>query len=795
MRTSLTFKIKLESDYHLSAGSGLQSGADSALLRDDDGVPAIRGTTVTGLLRDSLWQLLQLKPLENYRHCRCSGNLAEDAPNYCSRANSSAVECPICRLFGTPDSPKQWRIGSARPVGLETPTTGEWQKNQSLTQIVQRVRISPATRRAEAQKLFSQENGDGRLSFHFTMVCEGDNEVATLQDEMAWWVAVARYVRQLGRSRRRGQGQCQISLEKVMIDSVTSEELTETALLIHFEKRFIEHALPFSLRAKAAPVDSISTLAPASHQVCIRLIVRTDEPVIMAQRAETGNLFATGPMITGAALRGALATQAAYRHDLNDKTIYEQFVKLFFREFVHFPVLYPTNKDSTSSLHPAIPAPRDLLTCKIFPGLGLASYQHNAKGFAAEPPGTEERCPHCEKGDKSLRSVSDFIFLTSTYHQNLTMGQRDEMHIRFNPYTQRVEPELLFGYTTLKTGQYFVGEMTLADEATWQSFQQMTGLPDKPYQRFTLYLGKASRRGYGRVTAYWEKYDADYDDEPVGLDQPLAQRVTNPTQVLTLTLLTDAIILDEWGRYHLSFEAGWLSQVLQMEITRLHVFAGIRPIDGFQGYSGLPRQRDLAIMAGSAVGFELVAPPADWLERLARIEQEGVGLRRHEGFGRLVFNHSVYHNQPGEVTSISLNDSLELTANIVLSQQPHSKSDQFIRDWEKKLNKESWDKCQDEEFTAIARWLHRNAGKPFAELRRQIERLGTPDETLIDQIGRTEYDARHKESKIKPAGLNFILQLMAKLETEAKDNEPNRIHGLTMLAKRIATEAGKERQA
>jgi CRISPR-associated protein Csx10 len=50
----LTFTLTLKADYHIGAGHGLGSQVDSALLRDGDKVPVIRGSTIEGLLRDGL---------------------------------------------------------------------------------------------------------------------------------------------------------------------------------------------------------------------------------------------------------------------------------------------------------------------------------------------------------------------------------------------------------------------------------------------------------------------------------------------------------------------------------------------------------------------------------------------------------------------------------------------------------------------------------------------------------------------------------------------------------------------
>jgi CRISPR-associated protein Csx10 len=48
----LTFEINLKSNYHIGAGYGKGFNLDSALLREAGGRAIIRGTMLTGLLRD-----------------------------------------------------------------------------------------------------------------------------------------------------------------------------------------------------------------------------------------------------------------------------------------------------------------------------------------------------------------------------------------------------------------------------------------------------------------------------------------------------------------------------------------------------------------------------------------------------------------------------------------------------------------------------------------------------------------------------------------------------------------------
>lgn len=64
MSIQLTFRISIRSDYHISAGHGLGATVDSALQRDADGLPVLRGTAIVGLLRDALRDLETAAPMQ-----------------------------------------------------------------------------------------------------------------------------------------------------------------------------------------------------------------------------------------------------------------------------------------------------------------------------------------------------------------------------------------------------------------------------------------------------------------------------------------------------------------------------------------------------------------------------------------------------------------------------------------------------------------------------------------------------------------------------------------------------------
>lgn len=809
MSIHLEFDIEFRSDFHIGAGHGLGLQVDSALLRDPDNVPVIRGTVLTGLLRESLMNLLNLAPLSTHRRCEASGLKSEHDHKFCGQFAPEETDCPVCAVFGSPRRMKHWHISSARPADFIAPQmhSQDWRPGETAAQVTTRVRVNPKTRRAEENKLFTREEGDGSLHFRFTAECLTADETAWREAE--WLTTAARMLRNLGAGKRRGYGECEIHLV---------DRSAETALLDRFGKRLNGEAIkPLAAETKTEATPLVLPPNPSEHAYRVRVLLRTDEPLLIARRAEAGNQFESLESVPGSVLRGALAWRVARlagnRLDNHASIEYQNFATLLFRDAIRFSALLPIEMNTKYQGYLALPAPRDLLTCELHPGYHGKSKAEGHGVWSLARGGEPSECPICAKGDDAagkkaakvkLESVNGFVSLVRDGRSKFRPKQTSEMHIRIEPESGRVRTGDLFGYVSLEPGQYFVGEITCTNESVWQTLRQMADL--KPLdQTNELRLGKAGWRGYGKTSVIFESAT---QSSWYGSD--ITERVKSPAEVVML-MVSDAIVVDSWGRYQRGFDKHWIKRELGLpEACEVAVdasggadlsFSAVRAVDAFNAKLGLPRARDMAMVAGSCVrlsftGIEL----ADLVRELARVESQGIGVRRDEGFGRVAFNHSVHDRNLAAWKGDSLDLSPLVLDDRTSRLHPTTALIQFMLDWMKKLDDEfrsGASKFKDERFEAVARLLHVSRKTSAGEVRNELDHMGKMEELLPETLqGRDKKNFFETDGK---SGMDAIDKLLDEMVAELRrldlgsNSQAWRI-GLQMLAARIAELAHQKAQ-
>jgi len=743
----LKFKLLLDSDYHVGAGHGIGTQIDSALLRDADNMPVLRGSTIEGLLRDGLWRLLQTTDklkAQFAEHQRAEKRRRAEPLNEAAVYCRNGTGCPLCGIFGTPASPKPWSVSSARPSGAAThlskPT---WQAGQTAAQIAARVKINPRQRRAEPRSLFTQEEGDGRLQFEFTVSSNDNNE--TTKDEAALLYAAARMVRRFGSARRRGRGECKIELLNGAVD--------ENELLERFKNIWLSGNK--SVDKEIDQKEWTKEIKGDGQVVSYRVIVRADEPIAIARRAEAGNMFDGLDYINASTLWGALASNAAIKWrlrkqdgcDYENSKAYAAFVELLLRGAVCFSPLYPARLDkrNPTRLGPTLPTPLDILTCKAYPGFKRGALDNHGVHSYATEKNLHAKCKdqNAEGCDMPLESLGGMLPLTPTPQKADEAKRSSELHPRINPHTQRVARGDLYGYVALDGGQFFVGEIRCRDQAAWDALRELTDIAEN--QVVELRLGKATRRGYGKASVWFDQGPRDFWCGGVDLEQ----RVEAVIKPITMLLLTDAIVLDSWGRALQTLDEKFLSELLGLGIKgTFQTFCKSGVVDNFNNHLGLPRWRDKALKAGSIIGFQLEenVELRTLQVRLKEIECEGIGLRRNEGFGLVAFNHPLCHDE-----SKIASNSILIPLSLQLTNVPRDgiakklkEEERLLRIWSDDLQNFNAalfkkEKQHAQPWESVARWLHSAASESVSELKTHIDKLVDPE--LLTRVQREDKEA------------------------------------------------------
>ncbi|MDY6856506.1 MAG: RAMP superfamily CRISPR-associated protein [Thermodesulfobacteriota bacterium] len=766
----LKFKIKILSDYHIGAGYG-RDQVDSMLLKDPDSIPIIRGTVVSGLLRQGIWDLLQLDLLKSHRRC-CKSN-GDPNLSYCYDKNPDSM-CPICRIMGTPANEKRWTISSASVMRSD---------NLKREKIVWRNRVNPITRTSEEKKLFNQEAVGKGIDFVFTLRNEADT-IHTIE-EASFIVAGFRMVRNLGSSRRRGKGECRIHLvDSMKVPGILKCESSEDYFLNLFEKRWLKGE---ELNFPDMNDESDILFEGGSTNRRFKLILRAEEPLIISNRGESGNRFQTNVYIPGYTILGAMAWKVAKSHDPFNSSTYKDFIKLFRRGGIKITPLYPAwiVEGDTDNIYPSIPSPRDLLTCKLYPGFGDLDDGHGYKGYATSI-GKPEFCEDCgKKNIKSQLIPSDKFLPIRERPKELNVAKREEMHISIDPVNGMVKKGELFSYSAIESNEYFTGMVEFKDWATFARLIGIESIGDDKY-KLELSIGKASKRGYGKAKLWLYPLE-DSEDIFIG-ERRGYDSIKNDTGPITMTLITDTILVDDWGRYLNALDQDSLCDLLGLDnndIEVINYYVKSKNVDGFNTHLGLPKWRDVSISAGSSVGFKIKSDgkKEKIFDTIEKLENEGVGLRKDEGFGRVAFNHPIYSGNQYVDQMINLQECMRI-------ESPKDNVKYFDIWWGNELDGLDSKYFEKEEWIAVSRWLKINSQEPieglenlkgFHTLESPLKELIVQRDPLLDQPSFLDKDEIFK-------GKNAVEEILGKLSTrlEEQDDEDTKGYLQTRAIEKLA---------
>ena len=354
------------------------------------------------------------------------------------------------------------------------------------------------------------------------------------------------------------------------------------------------------------------------------------------------NSSRTLPYIPGSAIRGALVGR--FKPETSDLPIDTQAARLFFSEKVIYLNAYPVaNNLNTRSL--PLPASWHIHKGEKLDGAEIADFALKTDLDKEEP----------------LKRV--FCYPDSDGAKSIVLNPKEELAIHISSQERGIvtsENSTVFQYQALARGQLFVSAI-VAEEP--QDLVRVKELLDKDR---LLVLGRSRSAGYGRVRIENIQQETNWLETDEGY----------PEQVITITLLSDTILRNQFGQPTFDLDE-YLSNRLEKKINNKKAFIQQTVVGGFNRKWGLPLPQMQALGMGSVFvyGADKLSP-----EELAPLIASGIGEHRVDGYGRLAVNWpgkavlKVYEYQASSATlSISLSsasqDLAQTMAGRLLQQQ------------------------------------------------------------------------------------------------------------------------------
>ena len=375
--------------------------------------------------------------------------------------------------------------------------------------------------------------------------------------------------------------------------------------------------------------------------------------------------------VPGSVFLGGLA--AAHAHLCKDSN---QRDAIFFHEETSFGNLYPSrfeNERLQGELDPVYPIPATAVSCKRFPGFRSdqknGEQPHHGVHDTLIPWGLfclsrQNRidvlekfttCPYTDC-EHPLDRFPGFCRRSRSQlgKASVSLGLRTRTGI--DRATGSAHQGILYSREFLQPGMTFWGTFTVPDEQAdrFQAFIQ------KANESGLLRLGNNRTRGFGRVTlAVTPASPPSIEEQDI---ESLGQRIRNfdakfreqakqydikhpHALYLPITLTADAIVYDRLLRQRTGLDGSVLNDLGIKGAERIYCNSGVRRVMGWNDLWRVPKADDIAMTMGATFLFGLSHGLDDaLLHRLHNLEGRGMGVRRREGFGRLLIA-SPFHEE------------------------------------------------------------------------------------------------------------------------------------------------------
>ncbi|PMB35563.1 hypothetical protein CEN42_06135 [Fischerella thermalis CCMEE 5208] len=369
----------------------------------------------------------------------------------------------------------------------------------------------------------------------------------------------------------------------------------------------------------------------------ITFLLHTTQPLLATSLQGDPNSDISFPYIPGSMIRGVLIGRYLQRHNLKstgdilDESKYPDIKRLFFNGNTRYLNAYLYDKQKQKR---TLPVPRSWLKKK---GDDISNLDEiTVYDFSYETP--EEDISYksldesfCTVDDKDIVLYKEKRRINIHNMRNRKKGRGDENN------------GAIFRYEALDAEQYFQAVILCDDPDDIEKIKPLL----EPQE---MWLGGSQSAGYGhtQIIPIEEDEEHDYWDE-VGIEP----EDRNDRELIRITLLSDLILRDKWGHYvatppnstgdEINQKVESLTQILEelldIKLEPQSSYTSSLIVGGFNRKWGLPLPQVPALAAGSVFVFKYNKEDGELdSEKIRLVENQGIGERRVDGFGRIAIN-------------------------------------------------------------------------------------------------------------------------------------------------------------
>jgi CRISPR-associated Csx10 family RAMP protein len=367
---------------------------------------------------------------------------------------------------------------------------------------------------------------------------------------------------------------------------------------------------------------------------------------LMIQDNRQSNSPRTLPYLPGSTLRGAVAAHYLRRGGTPQD---QEFRQLFIKQPVIFPDLLPTGRPEI------IPRclPTTACSCKRTPGFE-GEHGHGVDDILAATAVAElEKKPAiktCRKCNQDMKTFSGF------WNGNIGNPKKCEpmavyhRHTGIDRATGTVASSIFYtteGIADSRKDRFLIDNKQYLSAGTWmdeKQFSILNDLLDSP-----IFAGADRTRGMGELQISLSESEPPVFDL-LRWDDQFRQKMVSITQknlpegiFFSIGLASHTILADRFLRPSAEITPDFPNIV---ELTRIIRKKEIR---GWQASWGIPKNEDTAVAMGGTYLFLYTGKDHGGLDLfLNQLAKTGMGLRRPEGFGRLIVCEPL-HTQQEEI--------------------------------------------------------------------------------------------------------------------------------------------------